>query len=183
MNYFNSKIYSIGNDAKLTVASLQDNNFYQEVLLPFNPIAIELKIKSEVIYFASNNKEVHVYDANLLENIRLIQVDTPSVLNALEVSDSGEIIVGDYEGYFCIYSSNYELQYKLHVAAKINCIKYCNNREIIAIGDNNGIVSLWNKHGEAILMWKPHETITCIDIDDHRIATAGMDSLVKIWSI
>ena len=150
MNFMTSKVYSCGNDARVVKTSLTDNNFFQEFSLTFIPIQLELSVSFKFLYIASNLKEVYVYDADLMEALKVITLDLNSNISTMTVCRSDAIVVGGVSGNICVYTQTHQLIQTFTVAGKVNCIRDWNTKKLIVIGDSNGVVSFWNRNGEKV---------------------------------
>jgi hypothetical protein len=180
MNYRNSKVYTCGADGKLSVCSLSNNNYFSDVILNFLPVQLDTSVSMELLYICSVN-DLNVYDAESLEKVATIKVN--GGISAFSTFDSQGFAIGTAWGSALVYSANYDLCASLYGSSKITSLKYWECYKILVTGDFNGIVSLWDAEFQKILAWRPHDTITSLNISFEKIITAGSDKAIKVWTI
>lgn len=179
----NSKVFTCGDDARLIAGFLNNSEMIAEVTLPFVPIDMKLSCQSDKVFIASAYKDIHIYDTNTLQPVKVLTVDLAYNITAFTVTNTDTIIVGGNSGQINIYSSKYELLQDYNLSSEIVKICYWESRKLVVVGNKNGIISFWDKDGELIYMFRAHESITALAVNRDRVFSAGNDLWVKTWKI
>ena len=142
---------------------------------------------SKGLYSAGNDKNIiywnltsdsHPVFAEYNSRIRSLAI-SPDGKSLIGGSDSGEIILWDISSKQSkvIYSST---------GNPINAVTYDNHGALIAAGDKKGNVYIFNANNYDLLRTFPAHNARIVDIkfsyDDNQMATASLDSKIKIWN-
>jgi WD40 repeat protein len=84
----------------------------------------------------------------------------------------------------------WDLPQSRHQLAELNNIsvaKFEQQGQRLAVGDNNGLIQLWNFSGtQKLAAWQAHQgSVTSLNFsqDGQRLVTSGNDEIIRIWNI
>lgn len=180
LDYMTSNIYSCGQDRKVAKLNLLREVILQEYILDSPPLS----------FFVDTNKQ-KVYILN--KKTGLLVLNSETFLPCMSISGSGmcslcvtpnEIVfVGNSTGIVTVHRDSVVVNSFL-LKSKVICISYSSVRKEVYVGNSAGFISIWNRTGKLVHIWKAHETgISCLEVSDTLLKSGGFDYHYKVWKL
>mmetsp|Transcript_12059 Transcript_12059/g.17612 ORF Transcript_12059/g.17612 Transcript_12059/m.17612 type:complete len:471 (+) Transcript_12059:6-1418(+) len=192
MNYNNSYMYSCGEDKRLVVIQLKNQECVSEYLSSEKIDLMKTDIQRKRIYLGTRSG-VEVLDITEPTPEVITKVESGSKLVGL-CAEVGLIIQGRSDGFINVYQQGTGTKEKfcrvLHsfrVKTKLTSIDFSKTRREIYLGNNEGTVSVYDlRDGNLISSWKAHqESVLCLYWiqEEQVLVSSGNESYLKFWNL
>lgn len=186
----NGTVYSGAGDrfvVRWNAFTLQQNGFTVKLEEPVFSLAFDKK--NNVLYIGTSNGSIHLIDTVLRQEIKHYKIHSAAVYNFIILNKRNEIIAVSGDGTISIWGlDNHELIRRIPISPeKIRSIAFHASEEIIAVGDNEGLVhiletSFYNElhtihaheHGVTALAFHPVKPV---------LLSAGKDAHLNTYNI
>lgn len=178
IDYSTSEIFSCGTDKRVVKSNLLHEIVMQEYQLDFVPIAFVADLSKQKIFVLSKTTGVLVIDSNAFVPCMSI---SGKDMSCLHLGPFDIVLIGHSSGSVTVYRNSVAVNTFL-LKSKVLCISYSAVRKEIYVGNAAGFISVWNRAGNLLHMWKAHEKgVVCLENNGNELVSGGVDEVVRVW--
>lgn len=180
IDYQTSDIYSCGSDRRLVKTNLVHETILQEFVLDSQPVSLQSDITRQRVYVLCRKSGITAFDSNTLIPTMTVSANE---FSAFCFSLQGTVFAGSVNGIVNVYKDSVAVMNFL-LKSRVTVMMYSTLRKEVFIGNANGYISIWDRSGKLIFIWKAHsKIITSLEVIGNNLFTSGQDFLVKFWSL
>lgn len=177
-------------DTTMKLWDMHHSNYVEEFESHLTSTTALIQLRNKLIVSGSNNGELKLWDLRRMKQLQTIKPHQYKISSYFQLSND-RLASASFDCYIKIFKMNDDSSalieecslYKL--LSKINSIIELRDKSLCSV-DSGVNVSIWNVEKKVVLYsFKAHsmEILSVINLKNSRIATASVDTLIKIWEI